>query len=103
MEKERWAAPYVSSLSDNGYGLFWVVFGFLLLVVMGILFRFGENPVWLESVLDDFKFARRFIQFEKGRRRPWRSIQCQLHDEEIVVAFVVFVHEVSVKTLDNVP
>jgi hypothetical protein len=45
----------------------------LLLVVMGILLRFWEKPFGPDSALELFKFARRFIQFEKGRRRAWRS------------------------------
>lgn len=39
--------------------------------------RLGRLYDMLDSLLELFRFAKRFIQFEKGFRRPWRSA-CEL-------------------------
>ena len=71
VEKER---PFDSFLLLNvpdKYGLFLEILGLRYFWVKGIaFFCFCAR---LESVWEYLRFARRFIQFENGRRRAWRS------------------------------
>lgn len=70
VEKERPLISRLLSAPDSGYGLFLVTLAWRYLCVKGMFFCFWARP---ESAWEDFRFARRFIQVEKGRRRAWRS------------------------------
>lgn len=78
VEKERWPLPLLGTegfalgLTVSEYGLFFVLLAFLA-VTLGLWFRF---PAALEAESEDeelLRFAKRFIQFEKGRRRECLS------------------------------
>jgi hypothetical protein len=99
--------PFDSALLLNvpdRYGLFLEILGLRYFWVKGIaFFCFCARP---ESVWEYLRFARRFIQFENGRRRAWRSCERLVLSAQEVnqwVSHLVVTHHLIAKDLRWTP
>ena len=84
--KDRWPVLMASCLVGTQYGLFFSCPSFLLLLLMDRVLRLWVMPRVAESALEFLRLASRFIQFEKGRRRPWRSTTWSARRSKLVTA-----------------